>query len=277
MDISHEKKKETKAETKIAMDISLEKKKETKVAIQIVARVEGSTVTIIMGSVMAKVLLAGPEITSLRSMLGINLLQSMSKHTFCLSTVALGAGVSKKVQKQVLLTEESINEKAIGDSANNLTEMMQNSCSMRNNQGKNSLLMLGFQDMGLGAVGLSEEFDQPPGFELHEAQSHSPVRQMHSISEARRSPRIKRKMDGPYVPMIERAQRVLGYDAQPKKKKNAKPKPPAKPSRTYMQNKDPLSEIQANLVVAAAGIELEETLQDKVVKTAMTPSAPSAT
>lgn len=83
--------------------------------------------------------------------------------------------------------------------------------------------------------------------------------------DIRRSPRIKTKMDGQYIPMMERAKKVLGYEVQAiaKKKKN-KAKGADKPGRAYAETLDPLSEVQAELVVSATGIEMDETLEEKV-------------
>lgn len=52
-----------------------------------------------------------------------------------------------------------------------------------------------------------------------------------------------------------------------KKKKNIKAKAVDKPNFTYTQNLDAQSEVQAELVLAAAGVEMYESLQDKVNKT----------
>lgn len=114
----------------------------------------------------------------------------------------------------------------------------------------------------------------PPGFEEICETVNGPPKTLRPqkkvnkpTTEARRSPRIKRKMEGPYIPILERALMVKGYAAtQPKKKSNNKAKATDKPSRTYAQTTEPLTEIQAELVIAAAGIEMDEPLQEQVNK-----------
>lgn len=112
--------------------------------------------------------------------------------------------------------------------------------------------------------------EAPPGFEGEQAQGPVPAAEQAygpDPPEVRRSPRIKRKMNGPYVPIIERAQRVLGYEeAEPRKKKSVKAKGADKNNSNYTHTLSPLTEIQAELIVAAAGVELDESLQVKVNK-----------
>lgn len=250
----------------------------------------GSTVTLRMGSVMATIILIGPEVIPFRRMLGINWLRS--NQTFWETTVTKSAGLAVGVQEQRTFTVGRINEKVTDGKDGNswtphivkgkISSLQALQCTAQPSLQSPTVVIEEEQDLNLqmeehlqqGPTSEEDEIDHPQGFGKAGSEAHSPDQA--PTSENRRSPRIKRKMDGPYVPMIERAQKVLGYEVvQTKKKKNTKPKPAAPPNITYMQSKEPLTEIQASLVIAAAGVEMEETLEEQVIKAAMTSPPPS--
>lgn len=114
--------------------------------------------------------------------------------------------------------------------------------------------------------GLIEEHELPV---IQQAPS-TPVNQ--KITGAiRKSPRLQAKTRGPYISAIEKAKMVKGYqpEKEGKQKRGFKlAKPPAKPNLNYMETLNPLSEIQAHLVIDAAGIEMKEDLSENISKVA---------
>ncbi|KAF3338341.1 hypothetical protein FCM35_KLT17178 [Carex littledalei] len=97
----------------------------------------------------------------------------------------------------------------------------------------------------------------PPGFE------GPPQYKKHQQPQAaRRSPRLKEKHNGLYIPSLHKAQMVMGYadnekrTSTPRKRsrKNATPLP------TYLQSNQPITGEQAEVVLLLAGIEMEQEL-----------------
>lgn len=114
----------------------------------------------------------------------------------------------------------------------------------------------------------------PPGFE-----GPPKFLKISKDQPARRSPRLKEKHNGLYIPALDKARKVMGYAEKnpppPTPKKKAKQSSTVLP--TYLLSKDPITGEQAQIVTLLAGIEVEKDLEEailQVVHGAMPEAAP---
>ncbi|KAF3324266.1 Zinc finger protein GIS2 [Carex littledalei] len=102
----------------------------------------------------------------------------------------------------------------------------------------------------------TEGLDMPPGFEL-------PME-----TGVRKSTRLQEKHGGKYITILQRAQRIKDVNNTEDSRVPIKKKPRVeiKVQAAYWENLDPLTDYQAEAVVANAGIELEDTLLENIKK-----------
>ena len=98
--------------------------------------------------------------------------------------------------------------------------------------------------------------DPPPGFEDNRGKGKG----------VRRSPRISEKSGGRYISAEDKARVVLGFDCIPISPKRLKRKNNRQEeiNLSYLQSYDPLTDIQAEVLVNTAGAEFESDLQGKI-------------
>lgn len=258
-------------ELRPTMENSLMKKK-TQAATPKVSR--DMAITVHIGSVVAARLLMQPEFTSLARLFDIKCFGSTLPNGGPYNSS--NRGLEFKVQKKAVSV---LNVE--GMEGTETQDRMDNSWIEGNGIISNFFLS---QAAGPSAPPGFETDPASTGFEIDQAHSGNEadlasagleIEQDHSGNEAnqaqpfeaRRSPRIKRKLNGPYIPMLKRAQKVLGYEeTQPTKKKSTKAKAAGKAKAEYTHKLDPLSETHAELVLAAAGVEMEENIKTLVLK-----------
>lgn len=101
----------------------------------------------------------------------------------------------------------------------------------------------------------------PPGFE-----GPSKFLKINKDQPARRSPRLKEKNNGLYIPALNKARKVMGYAEKnplpPTPKKKAKQSSMVLP--TYLLSKDPISGKQAQIVTLLVGIKVEKELEEAI-------------
>lgn len=104
------------------------------------------------------------------------------------------------------------------------------------------------------------QLEAPPGFE-------GPPRYR---KQARRSPRLHTKNAGSYVSAVDKARATQGFITVTKlmQKPKIKVKSAAKPLPNYRSTSTSLTQAHAEAVVAAAGVELEESLVNKITEAA---------
>lgn len=115
----------------------------------------------------------------------------------------------------------------------------------------------------------------PPGFEAwaaarEEFKKQKPTttkgRAQKGSNPTRRSPRLKKKLSGPYTTIMEKAIAIKGRGMQAQRKLNCKPATPPQVNLDYFRTLDPLSQIQAEVVIMTAGVEGVGEIADQIEK-----------
>lgn len=136
------------------------------------------------------------------------------------------------------------------------------------------------KEMGGATAGPQEEeeFGPPPGFENFLLGKEIPTGEVIARElegdQFRRSPRLLKKNNGPYVAAVDKARRLK------EKQQFTTPSKVGQQGKQYkqtdlscMQTLDPLSDTQAGLVVATAGIEINEAMEEKLSSLSITEPA----